>query len=209
MDDTTASFGYHGRLVCLTQRPPSTTTQLDNTNQVVTPEFGTSRDPLKALTSLPKAPFRWARRRRFPRQNRGWTPVEQTEQDEDGDEEAASAGGPAAARVGEPPPPGAAGGVGGDPADFEPLEEEEEEGGAGVRRGVVIKGLRKEFGPKVAVAGLDLHLRVGDITCLLGHNGAGESVVVCRCRCRCCYRLVGTKPLGCLSARYRRKHLLP
>ncbi|CAM9472264.1 unnamed protein product [Scytosiphon promiscuus] len=31
---------------------------------------------------------------------------------------------------------------------------------------------------KVAVAGLDLRLRVGDITCLLGHNGAGKSTTI-------------------------------
>lgn len=71
-------------------------------------------------------------------------------------------------------------GVEGGPADFEPLEGggyAEGEGGRG--RGVVIKGLRKEFGSKVAVAGLDLRLRVGDITCLLGHNGAGERCSAC------------------------------
>lgn len=147
------------------------------TYQVVTPEFGTSQDPLKAVTSLPRALFRWALRRRLSLQSHGWIPVEQTEQEEvvGQDEENASDGGPAGARLEEAPLPGAEGGVGGHAADFEPLEEEE--GGAGVLRGVVITGLRKEFGSKVAVAGLDLRLRVGDITCLLGHNGAGEPVV--------------------------------
>lgn len=65
--------------------------------------------------------------------------------------------------------------VEGDPADFEPLEE----GGEG-GQGVVIAGLRKEFGSKVAVAGLDLRLLPGDITCLLGHNGAGEMYMLGR-----------------------------
>lgn len=139
--------------------------------QVVTPEFGTSRDPLKALTSLPRGIFRWAWRSLRARRNRGWAPVEQSEQDGDGDEETPSAGGAVGIRRQGSPPPGAGGGG----ADFEPLEEEE--GEAGARGGVVIEGLRKEFGDKVAVAGLDLRLRVGDITCLLGHNGAGESVV--------------------------------
>ena len=166
----------------------------------MTPEFGTSRDPLKALTSLPRRLFRWAWRRGcFPRQNRGWIPLEQAEQDGDGDgdgdgdEEVASGGGggPTGARMDGESQPRAVGGVGGGSTDFEPLEEEE--GGAGVRRGVVIKGLRKEFGSKVAVAGLDLRLRVGDITCLLGHNGAGESVTrpfAAFFNGRCC--LVGT-----------------
>lgn len=62
-------------------------------------------------------------------------------------------------------------GVEGDPGDFEPLEES----GGENKQGVVIAGLRKEFGSKVAVAGLDLRLLPGDITCLLGHNGAGEN----------------------------------
>lgn len=66
---------------------------------------------------------------------------------------------------------GGGGLVEGDPGDFEPLEGGEGEGGAA---GVVIAGLRKEFGDKVAVAGLDLRLVPGDITCLLGHNGAGK-----------------------------------
>eukprot|EP00903_Cladosiphon_okamuranus_P005738 g5694.t1 len=118
-------------------------------DKVVTPEFGTSRDPLRALTSLTRRPFLWAwRRGRFPRQSRGWIPVHQAEQDGDGDEDeeaAASAGGPAVSRP---------------------------EGGPQTR------GLRKEFGTKVAVAGLDLRLRVGDITCLLGHNGAGKSTTI-------------------------------
>ncbi|CAM9924170.1 unnamed protein product, partial [Hapterophycus canaliculatus] len=82
-----------------------------------------------------------------------------------------------ARKPGSRPTPGAEEiGVEGDPEDFEPLELEG--GGEGEGRGVVIKGLRKEFGSKVAVAGLDLRLRVGDITCLLGHNGAGKSTTI-------------------------------
>ncbi|KAJ8577610.1 hypothetical protein ON010_g1598 [Phytophthora cinnamomi] len=49
-------------------------------------------------------------------------------------------------------------------------------------RAVVIKGLRKEFsvpgGKKIAVHGLDLKLYEGQITCLLGHNGAGKTTVM-------------------------------
>lgn len=78
-------------------------------------------------------------------------------------------------------------GVEGDPADFEPLSASSlGKGGAGTRgEGVIISGLRKEFGEKVAVAGLDLRLLPGDITCILGHNGAGGRV------CGCCYGLQG------------------
>ncbi|KAG7387511.1 hypothetical protein PHYPSEUDO_014033 [Phytophthora pseudosyringae] len=47
---------------------------------------------------------------------------------------------------------------------------------------VVITGLRKEFsvpgGKKVAVHGLHLKLYEGQITCLLGHNGAGKTTVM-------------------------------
>jgi ATP-binding cassette subfamily A (ABC1) protein 3 len=49
-------------------------------------------------------------------------------------------------------------------------------------RAVVISGLRKEFavpaGKKVAVHGLHLKLYEGQITCLLGHNGAGKTTVM-------------------------------
>ncbi|KAG3104403.1 ATP-binding cassette sub-family A member 3 [Phytophthora cactorum] len=49
-------------------------------------------------------------------------------------------------------------------------------------RAVVITGLRKEFlvpgGKKIAVHGLDLKLYEGQITCLLGHNGAGKTTVM-------------------------------
>ncbi|CAN0051014.1 unnamed protein product [Ectocarpus sp. 4 AP-2014] len=42
----------------------------------------------------------------------------------------------------------------------------------------VLYGLLAWYLDKVAVAGLDLRLRVGDITCLLGHNGAGKSTTI-------------------------------
>ncbi|RLN96484.1 hypothetical protein BBJ28_00000631 [Nothophytophthora sp. Chile5] len=57
------------------------------------------------------------------------------------------------------------------------LKQQEEDG-----RAVVIANLRKEFsipgGTKVAVHGLDLTLYEGQITCLLGHNGAGKTTVM-------------------------------
>lgn len=77
------------------------------------------------------------------------------------------------ARAGLEEEAGTWGGVGveGKPGDFEPPSAQED----GLEeRGVTIKGLRKVFGDKVAVAGLNLRLLPGEITCLLGHNGAGE-----------------------------------
>lgn len=133
-------------------------------SQVVPPEYGTSRDPLKFLTSLPQAFHKWAtsRWRRFsPTNSRRWAPVNTND---DNDNEGDSGGvllEEAGIQEGV--------GIEGDPADFEPLGER-----GGKKQGVVIAGLRKEFGSKVAVAGLDLRLLPGDITCLLGHNGAGE-----------------------------------
>ncbi|KAL4144394.1 hypothetical protein PRNP1_013527 [Phytophthora ramorum] len=57
------------------------------------------------------------------------------------------------------------------------LKEQEKNG-----RAVVIAGLRKEFsvpgGTKIAVDGLRLKLYEGQITCLLGHNGAGKTTVM-------------------------------
>lgn len=145
---------------------------------MVTPEFGTSKDPLKALlTRIPKGVFRWVKRawrRRCPplfHHNREWSPVLQADHHHHDDDDDEHEG----VRLEEAlPPVGAGVGVDGGPGDFEQPEEDEEGGEGGGARGVVIKGLRKEFGSKVAVAGLDLRLRVGDITCLLGHNGAGE-----------------------------------
>lgn len=61
--------------------------------------------------------------------------------------------------------------------DFEAFDDN----GEGMAKGVVISGLRKEFGSKTAVEGLNLRLRPGDITCLLGHNGAGGSCHVLWC----------------------------
>ncbi|CAM9145594.1 unnamed protein product [Choristocarpus tenellus] len=57
--------------------------------------------------------------------------------------------------------------------DFEALVD-----GVGEGEGVSIERLRREFGDKVAVAGLDLKLVPGDVTCLLGHNGAGKSTTI-------------------------------
>jgi ABC-type multidrug transport system ATPase subunit len=49
-------------------------------------------------------------------------------------------------------------------------------------RAVSVRGLRKEFptpdGVKVAVDSLDLDFYAGQITCLLGHNGAGKTTVI-------------------------------
>ncbi|KAG7396498.1 hypothetical protein PHYBOEH_002205 [Phytophthora boehmeriae] len=49
-------------------------------------------------------------------------------------------------------------------------------------RAVSIAGLRKEFavhgGTKIAVHGLHLKFYEGEITCLLGHNGAGKTTVI-------------------------------
>lgn len=154
---------------------PTTKERLDtrpsprlSASQVVPPEYGTSRDPLKLLTSIPQAILKWAARRwrrLSPASSRRWAPLGNTDNnDTEGD-----SGGVLLEDV------GIRHGVGveGDPADFEPLEER-----GGEKLGVVIAGLRKEFGSKVAVAGLDLRLLPGDITCLLGHNGAGEDVRV-------------------------------
>lgn len=42
-------------------------------------------------------------------------------------------------------------------------------------RGVLTAlGLRQEYGSKVAVHGLSLQLHEGQLTSLLGHNGAGK-----------------------------------
>ncbi|CAN0378956.1 unnamed protein product, partial [Ectocarpus sp. 12 AP-2014] len=56
-------------------------------DKVVTPEFGTSRDPLEALTSVPRAAFRWVSQYGFPARffSRGWAPVPQTDRDNGND----------------------------------------------------------------------------------------------------------------------------
>jgi len=43
---------------------------------------------------------------------------------------------------------------------------------------VVIENLRKTFGPKVAVEGLDLRVPTGTLTGLIGPNGAGKSTTI-------------------------------
>lgn len=40
-------------------------------------------------------------------------------------------------------------------------------------QGIAIKGLRKVFGEKIAVDGLNISMYPGQVTALLGHNGAG------------------------------------
>jgi ABC-type multidrug transport system fused ATPase/permease subunit len=41
-------------------------------------------------------------------------------------------------------------------------------------KGIAIRGLRKKFGDKIAVDGLSLSMYPGQVTALLGHNGAGK-----------------------------------
>jgi ATP-binding cassette subfamily A (ABC1) protein 3 len=43
---------------------------------------------------------------------------------------------------------------------------------------MMIRGLRKHFGSKVAVDGLDLDMFEGQIFALLGHNGAGKTTTI-------------------------------
>ena len=43
---------------------------------------------------------------------------------------------------------------------------------------IEIRGLRKDFGDKTAVDGLNLSMYKGQITALLGHNGAGKTTVI-------------------------------
>lgn len=153
-------------------------------HQVVPPEYGTAQDPLHFLTALPRACVRRMakvyRDRRSSATSRWWTPVQDIESDDvengpksfSGDEEEAGVE------------------TNSDPRDFEPLNASSVGGargggalgggsGAG-EDGVVISELRKEFGAKVAVAGLNLRLLPGDITCILGHNGAGEMLTTYR-----------------------------
>lgn len=122
------------------------------------------RDPLGFLWVLPKTCARYLATvwRRFSRgSGGGWAPVRTGSF---ADDEGSYGEGEAGA--------GASVGIYGNPGDFEELDAARSER---VPAGVVISGLRKEFGDKVAVAGLDLQLPRGDITCLLGHNGAGEN----------------------------------
>ncbi len=43
---------------------------------------------------------------------------------------------------------------------------------------ISVRGLRRSYGPKVAVAGLDLEVRTGEVFALLGPNGAGKTTTV-------------------------------
>ena len=54
----------------------------------------------------------------------------------------------------------------------------EAEGSAEMKYGIEIKGLRKEFGSKVAVNALDLRIPEGSLYALLGVNGAGKTTTI-------------------------------
>lgn len=54
----------------------------------------------------------------------------------------------------------------------------EAEGRAEMKYGIEIKGLRKEFGSKVAVNALDLRIPEGSLYALLGVNGAGKTTTI-------------------------------
>ena len=43
---------------------------------------------------------------------------------------------------------------------------------------IVIKGLSKRFGDKVVLEGLDLTLRGGEISCVMGESGCGKSTLI-------------------------------
>ena len=43
---------------------------------------------------------------------------------------------------------------------------------------IVMKGVRKTFGPKVAVANMDLSVRAGSVCAFLGPNGAGKTTTI-------------------------------
>ena len=47
-----------------------------------------------------------------------------------------------------------------------------------MQEAVVMENLRKTFGPKVAVEGLDLRVKAGSLTGLIGPNGAGKSTTI-------------------------------
>ena len=51
-------------------------------------------------------------------------------------------------------------------------------------KGIEISGLRKIFGKKTAVDGLSLQIFSGQITALLGHNGAGKCIMILGCSLR-------------------------
>ena len=54
----------------------------------------------------------------------------------------------------------------------------EAEGSAEMKYGIEMKGLRKEFGSKVAVQALDLRIPEGSLYALLGVNGAGKTTTI-------------------------------
>src|SRR6266446_923800 len=41
-----------------------------------------------------------------------------------------------------------------------------------------LRGVSKNFGPVQALTGVDLDLRAGEVTALVGDNGAGKSVLI-------------------------------
>lgn len=62
--------------------------------------------------------------------------------------------------------------------DTEKQRLEKIEDGAGMHKGIEIINLHKRFGHKVAVNNLNLDIYAGQITVLLGHNGAGKSTTM-------------------------------